>query len=225
MAPVGRPRALPRESDADPQKEIQAAAAHLFVSRGYTATSTRAIAAAVGLRQASIFHYYPRKEALLADLLDETIRPTLEYAAELERVGLSPRPALWLLVAKDVATLCRAPHNAGSLQLLPEVRSPQFAWFWQRRQDLVDHYHHQVETGLVRGEFTCAHPALATDMVFGLVESVITARAELRSDPSTAATFADASLRLLGVGAASVGAARRAAAGRDPGTVELAYAG
>lgn len=225
MAPVGRPRVLPRASDADPQDEIRAVAAHMFASRGYTATSTRAIAAAVGLRQASIFHYYPRKEALLADLLDETVRPTLDYAMELEGVGLSPRPAIWLLVAKDVTTLCRAPHNAGSLQLLPEVRSPQFAWFWQRRQDLMDCYDHQVQAGLARGVFTCARPELATDMVFGLVESVITGRAELRSDPATPATFADASLRLLGVGAASVAAARRAAARRDPGTVELACVG
>lgn len=211
MAPVGRPRAQPRHSDVDPREEIRAAAARLFTTHGYTATSTRAIAAAVGLRQASIFHYYPRKDALLAELLDETIRPTLDYVVELERTGLGPRPALWLLVTTDVTTLCRAPHNAGSLQLLPEARSPQFDRFWKRRQDLVGRYGHQIEAGLANGDFTCSRPPLATDLVFGLVESVITAPAELRSDPAAPAAFADAALGLLGVTAGGIRSARRAA--------------
>lgn len=221
MAPVGRPRAQPRHQDVDPREEIRAAAAHLFTTRGYTATSTRAIAAAVGLRQASIFHYYPRKESLLAELLDDTIRPTLEYVAALERTGLSSRPTLWLLVATDVTTLCRAPHNAGSLQLLPEARSPQFDRFWKRRQDLIDRYRHQIEAGLATGDYTCTHPPLATDLVFGLVESVITGPAELRRNPAAPETFADASLRLLGVSAAGIRSARRAARRADPGALVL----
>jgi AcrR family transcriptional regulator len=78
MSSVGRPRADPRSSTADPQEEILAAAADLFATVGYTAASTRAIAQAVGLRQASLFHYFPRKEAILDELLD--------------RVGADPPP-------------------------------------------------------------------------------------------------------------------------------------
>ena len=78
LRPVGRPRAVPQLVPADVREEILSAAAGLFETYGYTATSTRAIATEVGLRQASLFHYFARKDDILSELLDRTLRPTLE---------------------------------------------------------------------------------------------------------------------------------------------------
>src|SRR5664280_1150665 len=174
MSPVGRPRADPRSSTADPQEEILQAAAELFASEGYTATSTRAIAQAVGLRQASLFHYYPRKEAILAELLDRTLRPTLEMSRRLEQAGLGPEATLWVLTERDVRNLCAGPHNLGALQLLPEARGEQFAWFWRRRQRLSSFYRRTIRSGVEAGLFPAGAGATAPDLVFGLVASVIT---------------------------------------------------
>ena len=183
MGTVGRPRADPRTSTADPQEEILDAAADLFARVGYTAASTRAIAESVGLRQASLFHYYPRKEAILAELLDRTVRPTLDLTRRLEAAFLGPEATLWALAEQDVTNLCRGPNNLGALQLLPEARAEQFAWFWRRRDRLFAFYRRQIRTGTEAGVFPAGDSATAADLVFGLVESVITARPPVRKDP------------------------------------------
>ncbi len=174
-------------------------AAELFASEGYTATSTRVIAQAVGLRQASLFHYYPRKEAILAELLDRTLRPTLEMSRRLEQADFGPEATLWALADRDVGNLCAGPHNLGALQLLPEARGDQFAWFWRRRQRLFSFYRRTIGAGVAAGLFPAGAGPSAPDLVFGLVESVITAKPVVRADPTTPAQIADAALRMLGV--------------------------
>lgn len=42
-----------------PREEILDAAAGLFVDRGFEGTSTREIAEAVGIRQASVYYHFP----------------------------------------------------------------------------------------------------------------------------------------------------------------------
>jgi AcrR family transcriptional regulator len=199
MNPVGRPRADPRSSTVDPQEEILLAAAELFAREGYTATSTRAIAQAVGLRQASLFHYYPRKEAILAELLDRTLRPPLAMSRRLEEADLGPEATLWVLAERDVSNLCAGVHNLGALQLLPEARADQFAWFWRRRQRLFSYYRRAIRAGVRSELFPAGARPTAPELVFGLVESVITAKPVVRADPSTPSQIADAALRMLGV--------------------------
>jgi AcrR family transcriptional regulator len=56
---VRNSRVLRRES------EIIDAAARVFAERGYHGTSTQAIADVLGMRQASLYYYFPSKEAAL----------------------------------------------------------------------------------------------------------------------------------------------------------------
>jgi len=197
--PIGRPRAVPKDPVGDVREEILAVAAALFERDGYTSTSTRAIGVAVGLRQASLFHYFARKEDILTELLDQTLRPTLEFARRFCLEDLDADVALWLLAHEDVANLCRGPHNLGALQLLPEVRGPQFQWFWRRRRQLFNQYTALISRGAASGAFPLAQPGTTDDLVFGLVESVITARPALRKRADTPAVIADGALRLCGV--------------------------
>jgi AcrR family transcriptional regulator len=181
------------------QEEILVVAAGLFESNGYTATSTRAIALAVGLRQASLFHYFDRKQDILTELLDRTVRPALDLVSRMPLEDFDADVALWLLVHTDVANLCRGPHNLGALQLLPEARGPQFDWFWRRRHQLFRVYSQQIVRGIDEGLFTHADQHTTADVVFGLVESVITARPPFRRRATTPAVMADAALRTCGV--------------------------
>jgi AcrR family transcriptional regulator len=197
--PVGRPRAVPKELTGDVREEILAAAASLFERDGYTCTSTRAIGLAVGLRQASLFHYFARKEDILTELLDQTLRPTLDLAGRISLKSLDADIALWMITREDVANLCRGPHNLGALQLLPEVRGPQFAWFWRRRRQLFKEYSSQISRGIAAGSLPLADPWTTCDLVFGLVESVITARPQMRRRAATPSVIADGALRLCGV--------------------------
>lgn len=200
---VGRPRAQERHAGGlEPRDEILAAAAELFTVRGYTATSTRAVAEQAGLRQASLYHYFDGKEAILAALLEGTVRPSLEVARELmSRAQASPEARLWALCLSDVELLCGGPHNLGALYLLPEVQTEHFAAFHRVRAELKDVYGQLLAATAPGTALDAADLTVRTDLLFGLTESVILIRrsAPGRDTTALAAATADAALRVAGV--------------------------
>ena len=171
---VGRPRANPNAVSDNPSEDILDAAASLFCSIGYSLTTTRQIADAAGLRQGSLFHYFARKEDILAQLLDRTVEPALQFLSWLGRVDAEPDVALATLVRADVANLCSLPHNLGTLLLFPESRGDRFQAYWRRRARLRTGYRAIVRAGAAAGHLETDDVGLATDLIFGLVESVIT---------------------------------------------------
>ncbi len=64
---AGSPRRL-TERHQEQQQRVLEVAVRLFATHGYEATGMRAIAEAVGLRPASLYHYFPSKEAILEAL-------------------------------------------------------------------------------------------------------------------------------------------------------------
>jgi AcrR family transcriptional regulator len=195
---VGRPRATGESAgERDSRRDLLDAAAELFTERGYTATSTRAVAERAGLRQASLYHYFGGKDDILAVLLEATVLPSLHTARSL--LGeVAPKPAkLWALCRFDLELLCGGPYNLGALYLLPEVRAERFAGFHAERDELKAAYRALVDDDL------------AADLVFGLVEGVILTRRS-KSIPDVeayACVGADAGVRIA-VGACDLAAVR-----------------
>src|SRR5262245_15282453 len=86
------------------ENEIMDAAARMFAERGYHGTSTQAIADVLGMRQASLYYYFPSKEAALevvclrgtdgfveaAEAVVEAEGTPLEKLARLIAVHLAP---------------------------------------------------------------------------------------------------------------------------------------
>ncbi|MCX5402358.1 TetR/AcrR family transcriptional regulator [Streptomyces sp. NBC_00102] len=212
---VGRPRIQERPSSGlEPRDEVLAAAADLFTTRGYTATSTRTIAERAGLRQASLYHYFDGKEAILAELLEGTVRPSLEVARGLvSRTEAAPEARLWALCHSDAALLCGGPHNLGALYLLPEAQTGRFADFHRVRAELKSCYDELLAATDAGASLGPDALALHTDLVFGLTESVILIR-RAESDPdrdplALAVATADAALRVAGVPQRSLARLRR----------------
>ncbi len=214
----GRPRASgDAAADHDTASEVLAAAAALFCTVGYTATSTYAIAERAGVRQASIYHYFAGKDVILQALLLGTVQPSLDLT---EALAARPEPAaarLWALCYADVVLLCDGPVNLGALYLLPEVAGEKFADFRAQHGELQRRYADLVagvdaeRSDHVRGAVRSGQEvAELTRLVFGLVESVILRR---RDQPGVRAQVvaprvADGALRLLGLGEEALVAAR-----------------
>ncbi len=80
--PRGRPRktALQRD-DGNRRRDLVAAAARLFHRKGFDATSTRDIAAAVGMRSGSPFYHFKSKQALLFAVMQEGMRAAVAQQA------------------------------------------------------------------------------------------------------------------------------------------------
>lgn len=140
---AGRPRLVPYTGSASPRDQILDATAQLFVERGFAATSTREIADAAGIQQATLYHYFSGKDGILAELLQRSVRPTVDKIAKIEAM-VPPEThatALYLLALIDVTTLAAAPHNIGLLSRLPDVtHNPVYAEFRNDRRELVQAY-------------------------------------------------------------------------------------
>lgn len=205
----GRPRA---SADRDTRRDVLAAAAALFATVGYTATSTYAIAERAGVKQASIYHHFRGKDVLLRTLLVEALRPSLDLAERLLGQPGPPAARLWALCDTDARWLADGPVNVGALLHLPEVEDAAFADFHAERDQLRAAYDALV-TAVLADRGTGGAEGAAGPLVFGLVEAVITAR---RTGGTAAASrvaplVADAALRMLGLDGDAVRDARAAA--------------
>jgi len=81
--PRGRPRkTLDERDDGNRRVELVNAAARLFRRKGFDGTSTRDIAAAVGMHSGSPFYHFKSKGALLHAVMDEGMRSAIARQTE-----------------------------------------------------------------------------------------------------------------------------------------------
>jgi AcrR family transcriptional regulator len=206
---AGRPRLTSqRRPGTTARDEILDAAGELFTTTGYTGTSTRTIAEAVGIRQASLYHYFKTKDDILCALLSQTVTPTLAFISNLETAepALSAREHLHALAAFDGRQLLDGRWNLGALYLQPELRGPGLEPFWSDRERLRLHYLEVsrtivTETGV---------DAVAAELPFRLVESLVNTRADHIDCDRTGLPMqvADACVRVLGLPEADTPALR-----------------
>ena len=125
--PRGRPRKTHDErDDGNRRRALIVGAARLFRRKGFDATSTRDIAAAVGMQSGSPFYHFRSKQALLFAVMEEGMRHAVERqqqaiaAAGMER--LAPAQQLRLLVRHHFEVLLGAGSDFISVMLY-EARS------------------------------------------------------------------------------------------------------
>jgi AcrR family transcriptional regulator len=195
---VGRPRRTHQENGGDPREDILAAAARLFETKGFAASTTRQIAASSGLQQGSVYHYFNSKDDMLANLLDRTLEPALAFAGWLDPQDAPPEEKVYLLAFQDTANMCAGPHNLAALMRLPEVSTDRFRPYWRKREELMDAYRIYVNSGFDSQVFGGIDARHASEFVFALVESSIDWFRRGSDDPRDRARLtALAVLRLL----------------------------
>jgi AcrR family transcriptional regulator len=191
---VGRPRSLPSSSTGSAREEILDASAALFAERGYAGTSTRSIAERVGIRQASLYYHFAGKDEILLELLETSVRPSLDFVDRITELG-SPEEALLALVETDVETLLASPHNIGALYLTHEVQDARFESFREHRAQLQQAYV-ALAAAIRPGEDADFLGACCMQ----LVEMVIPMRRDGEPGPDVARAIAAACLRVVAGG-------------------------
>ena len=94
-----RARLEQRESD------IMAAASQLFADEGFHATSTRKIAAAAGVSEGTLFHYYRTKNALLMAILENFYAELTASAQDVIQEVMGTHERLLLLAHNHLRAL------------------------------------------------------------------------------------------------------------------------
>ncbi|WP_338089383.1 helix-turn-helix domain-containing protein [Nocardioides albus] len=213
----GRPRHVPDSGTASPREQILEAAAKLFVSQGFAATSTREIADHVGIRQASLYYHFAGKDEILVELLRTTVRPTTDKVEKIlnQVPPLSFETALYLLVLVDVRTLADVPHNVGMLYLLPDVTNEDvYVDFRKEHDTLVAAYADLASRVATETVLSAVSLKQLGNMLIQQVEGVINMRTEdpvRRISCPEAWAIAASCLRICGVGEDEIRAANEIA--------------
>jgi AcrR family transcriptional regulator len=131
---------------------ILAAAASLFAVNGYRGTSLAAIAAAVGLTQQGVLHYFPSKEALLLALLDEKYHEDGRLlSASLEHDGLALLKALGSLVEHNAVVPERVRLFSALTAESLSNDHPGHDYFVQRYRKVREHLVRSLQLGQQEG--------------------------------------------------------------------------
>ena len=202
-APTPHSRRLPAD---ERRAQILREAAQLFGSHGFNGTTTRDVAARVGLTEAALYRYFPSKQAMYEAILDERMaRPDLleplePLAAAGDDRGVSNGLALTLLrsVEADPTLLRLVLYSA--LEGHELSRPFQEGRIRRLREVLQRH----VERRIADGAFRAIDPALAARAFIGMVVDHLIVREvfgqrELYPQPSEAVADAFVSIFLEGI--------------------------
>jgi AcrR family transcriptional regulator len=167
MTTEGAPRGRPRSQQA--QQAILAAAADLLLARGLSAVSMDAVAEQAGVSKATIYRWWPTKEALALDAL---------YT---EWAGARPQPRNTGSLRGDLLSLLRPwarlaasrPYGRVIAALLAEAQTdPAFAAEYRQRvlQPRRDQARELFDRAIERGEIPANTKIdVALDLLFGAV--------------------------------------------------------
>jgi len=174
--PQRRPRGRPRKTadeqdDGNRRRKLMDKAARLFLSKGYAATSTRDIAAAVGMHSGSPYYHFKSKSALLHAVMAEGMAEALQsQQLTLQALGdaASPHEQLRVLVRHHFEILL-GPRSGFIPVMLYEWRSLTAA---QRKdvariKDAYEAAWMPALQGLARQGLLQAEPAVARLFIFG----------------------------------------------------------
>jgi TetR/AcrR family transcriptional regulator, cholesterol catabolism regulator len=166
-------------------REVLDAAATIFAEKGYAGASTRDIAERLGIRQASLYYYFPSKEAALAAICEIGVK---DFIANLERIIAEPLPVadkLRAAIANHLAPLRTHPDAdyvcvfLRHRRELPNGPRQTVAALAHAYQDLIERlFTDGVKSAELRADLD---PHLATLALLGLCNSVITNRGIPRS--------------------------------------------
>lgn len=161
-------------------REVLGVAATIFAEKGYTGASTRDIADRLGVRQASLYYYFPSKEAALHAICELGVR---DFIANLERIIATPAP---------IQEKLRAAIANHLLPLRTHPEADYVRVFLRHRHELPDGLRHTITalarkyTSLVERLFLEGHasgelradldPNLNALALLGLCNSVIANR-------------------------------------------------
>lgn len=212
----GRPRLVPSQTTAPPREQVLHAAAQLFVTRGFAATSTREIAEKVGIRQASLYYHFAGKDEILAELLERSVRPTMDRIEQVEQLTAAdgPEVTLYLLAVIDVRTLAEAPDNIGALATHPDVATSEaFDAFRSTRAELASAYARIAARVASPGVAATTGARHLGEMLIHLVEVTTSMRSiGLPIDETAADAIASTCLRACGISESHIVAAAASAA-------------
>ena len=180
-------------------ERILRAASQLFARKGYTGTSTREIAAAVGIRQPSLFHHFASKRDILETLMAYSVEDAAVHARRHADAEGPAAERLYRFVFEDTAFLCGSPYDLSGVHVTEIMQDEAFAYWHGRPEYLHRAIRDMIGQGIETGEFVEVDPTFAQEMISAM--NIVNIRRysgrRAGSVEATALASADFALRAL----------------------------
>lgn len=163
----------PKDRGAARRQSIVEAAAKLFQQRGFQGTSMDDVAAAAALNKSSLYHYFPSKAELLAQIYSECI-DTMMTLYQSQEPALDPAERVRRILLNMVQALERRPHHmrvyVQEMQWLDKwLPSHQAAHLRKRETELWEFLATSISTGIDSRTFVRIDPQLTGMALMGMV--------------------------------------------------------
>jgi AcrR family transcriptional regulator len=155
--------------------EIIDAAARVFAERGYHGTTTQAIGDVLGMRQASLYYYFPSKEAALEEVCARGTDGFVDGAERVMQMDVTPLEKLKLLIASHLVPVETMPDYVrvfiNERRYLPDASRKRVG----RKSRRIERFFEQViQAGIDDGSIREGTDArLAMLAVLGMCNAVI----------------------------------------------------
>lgn len=155
----------------DRRGEILAVATDLFLTHGFAGTSMAALARAVGIQKASLYHHFTSKEELFVACVTEGYEATVRRLEALradaslgdaERIRATMEELYRINLETSVGRM--APLISEVAQDIPSVAETFHGGFITRQYGIV---RGMVEDGIARGSFEAVDPLGMQHLIFG----------------------------------------------------------
>jgi AcrR family transcriptional regulator len=166
----------PIEEAITTHERILREASRLFAARGYYGTSTRDIAAAVGIRQPSLFHHFQSKQAIFQELLSFSLDDSTALAQHLARSTGSPAARLYRFLLEDFRYLTESPYDLRGILNDDVLLNEEFTAWRRTRLRLHAAVADLIRQGMEAGEFAEVDVDFARQAVSGLMLETIRQR-------------------------------------------------
>ena len=157
------------ETNGSPREAIRDHAVHLFGKQGYTGTSMRDIASAVGVLPGSLYTHIASKEALLVEIVNDGIGRFIDRVAPFITADGSPETRLRAMIVAHVEVV--ADHPERSLVVFHQWRflgDENLPFAVQRRREYERCFIDVVEQGIADGSLKSdINPRIAVLTILG----------------------------------------------------------
>ncbi|ADB49265.1 TetR/AcrR family transcriptional regulator [Conexibacter woesei] len=149
--------------------EIIERSAALFDARGYHSASMEDIAAAVGIRKTTLYHYFRSKDEILACIHDEFLDLLIERQQRRAALGMRP-DQLVLETMEDILELMETHrgHVRVFFEHHRELPPDAHEAISRKRKRYEEEVRATIRDGVEQGAFRPVDPGMATLALFGM---------------------------------------------------------
>ncbi len=159
---------------ASTRARIRTEAASLFSTQGFNGTSMAELANAVGITKSSLYHHFPSKQALLSEIIEQTVGRVTPLVQEVADMDLPVRERLARAITLHTIEAIRDRDAIACFIEEGRYLSPDFMALHVGNRDRYEQVFQKIfAAGIESGEFMRQDVGIAARAILGMCNSVV----------------------------------------------------